>query len=651
MSVVLSRARSVRRIATLAAALALTAGMTVAIGTPAFASTRVTYAGSRPAWAKSANDTGAASDDATIESELALPLQNEAGAEALAAAVSTPGSAAFHHYVAPAAWIAKYAPTKRELADVIGYLKSQGFTISAVPASREFVVFRGTAAQLGDTFDVAIHRYTYRGHTLLAPSSTPSLPSSIASSVKSVSIDQGRALTQPSSQTVATSAKTAATSSAASAPTVTCSDYYGQNTVTYPKAYGTTKFLTDICGYTPKQIRAMYGLSNGPSGAGQTIGIVDAYASPSIVRDVNTYSKSVGEPGLTSATYSQMVSPLSSFNDVDLCAGTADWQGEQTLDVESAHGIAPQAKIIYSGGFNCDGGIDIALSRFLDNKVTDIVSNSYSYLGEDVGEEPIVNNLHQEWQAAAEGIGLYYSSGDEGDNTSEGIAASPDFPASTPWVTAVGGTSVGLSKNGKVVMETGYGDNRDKVVTAASGTLSYAEPVPGDFYDGAGGGTSSVFAEPSYQRGVVPSSLSGGARTVPDISALASPYTGFLIGISPINDDSTLSTDPYENETYGGTSLASPITAAEVAITQQVTHSDLGFANPVLYKVDKTNPSIFRDVVPSATPIAVAAFSNGLQSDVLVTLGKDSSLAVRKGYDTVTGIGSLDFPSWKKVMK
>jgi subtilase family serine protease len=363
---------------------------------------------------------------------------------------------------------------------------------------------------------------------------------------------------------------------------------------------------------------------------------------------VNAYSRQTGEPGLTAGSYRQLVPAPSQFVDKDLCGGPSGWQGEQTLDVESAHGIAPEAHILYSGGFNCGGGLDVAVSRILDKHLSTIISNSYGNLGEDVGDTALEIGRNQELQAAAEGIGLYYSSGDDGDDSVDLGTPAVDFPSSSPWVTSVGGTSVGLDAKGRVRLETGWGDSRDPVVVGADGNLAYGQPLPGTFFGGAGGGVSSIFPEPAYQRGVVPAALSGGKRTTPDVAALADPFTGFSIGIRPIVDDDTLATGPFENDTFGGTSLASPITAAEVAVAQQETHTVVGFANPTLYAVARVAPGVFRDA-KAAPNTALAAFSNGLQTDVLVTLDVDSSLRTTRGYDEVTGIGSLTFAGWRRI--
>ncbi|HEY4225365.1 MAG TPA: S53 family peptidase [Pseudolysinimonas sp.] len=644
--------RGVTIAASLGAAFALAVGGVSAASAAAPATT--SYPGAIPSWATPANDQGAADPTVTYEGELYLPLRNPAAAQALATAVSTPG-VGYRLSQSPAQWISRFAPTKADSDGVVSFLTAAGFTISAVPASREYVVFRGTADQFDATFGTSIHRYAHGGTSLLAPSTVPSLPSSIAVKVSGLSLDQARLLTHPDSVKQGdipgeSDIKTFGRQAAAPLITAPCSTYYGQKSATVPAAYsGTTSYPTFICGYTPAQLRSAYGISALPkstNGAGQTVAIIDAYASPTIVADVNAYSAALGEPPLTSATYQQIVPTTDQFVDKEACQEPSGWQGEQTLDVESVHAIAPGAKVLYVGGYNCGGGLDVAMSKILDGGLSNIVSNSYGDEGEDVGADVLAGETNLYLQAAGEGIGLYFSSGDNGDETPNGLSPQPDFPASSPWVTAVGGTSLGIDEKGAISAETGWGDLLDKIVadpTTPAG-LAYADPLPGSVYGGgAGGGRSTVFAQPAYQRGVVPAALAQGNRVMPDIAALADPYTGFLIGISPINDDTTLTTDPFENETYGGTSLASPLTAAQIALVQQTTHSRVGFANPTLYAIDRVLPASYRDVRPSGTPLALAYTSANSGNSYLVSLDLDTSLKTAVRYDDVTGIGGVSF--------
>jgi subtilase family serine protease len=203
---------------------------------------------------------------------------------------------------------------------------------------------------------------------------------------------------------------------------------------------------------------------------------------------------------------------------------------------------------------------------------------------------------------------------------------------------------MGIDKKGRMSFETGWGNTVDPILAADDGTLSYAEPLPGSqFAGGAGGGTSAVFAQPWYQKGTVPSSLAQGHRVSPDVAALADPYTGFLIGITPIVNDETGELGDFQNQTYGGTSLATPLVAAQIAIVQQATHAAIGLSNPTLYGLHRILPSSFRDVLPQHPRQAVAYTSATSGHSYLVSFDTDTSLTTTRGYDSVTGLGGVTF--------
>ncbi len=658
-----SGARRTRRAAALAAATVVTTAAALALAaSPASAATSPeAVSGSVPSWATSSNDQGVAAADTTVEGEIYLPLRDAAGAQAFATAVSTPGSPSYQQYLTPRQWINTYAPTRRDYREILNYVKSQGLTVTGTPASRGYVVFRGPADTMSAAFNTTLHTYSYAGQDLVAPATAPELPATVRSKVAGITIDQGRTLTRPSSikagddLPASPSARSSRpTARAATPPPAPCSTYFGENTQTVPQAYGQTTFPTNICGYVPDQLRSAYGLTKsinaGTNGAGQTVAIVDAYASPTIVSDTNTYARQTGSQPLTSSTYRQIIPTVSEYTDAEACGGTAGWQGEQTLDVQSAHGVAPGAKLLYVGGTNCGGGLDLALSTILDRKLSTIVSNSYGYAGEAVPSSVIQGAENQHVQAAAEGIGLYFSSGDSGDEKTRLGYVSPDFPASSPYVTSVGGTSLKVGNRGQYLGETGWGSTVDQIKDGA-----YVQTLPGTFSGGAGGGVSDQFAQPAYQRGVVPNRLARSkgspARVSPDVAALADPYTGFLIGYSAINDDAAQTTDAYAQATFGGTSLASPITAAQVALVQQGSGRVVGFANPALYAGYQQDRSIVTDVTPQTPANAVVYTSRRSGNTFLVSLDKDSSLTTTRGYDQTTGLGSLNVTALTKALK
>ena len=658
------RPLTVRRAVAATAALALGAGaLAAATAGPAAAApsaTRHAYPGSVPAFVRTAPDVGPTPVPAetTAEGEVYLPLKDEAGAQALATAVSTPGNAAYRHPLSPSAWIARFAPSQSDLTAVENYLRDSGLTIYAVPTSREYVVFRGPAPAMSAAFGTTLHNYRVQGKTVSAPATAPSVPASLAGKVLGISLGDARAkLTRPDNvqlprPAAAPGVRSFATRSpgATTAEPSQCSSYWDEYEAVLPKAYGRTSFPTYLCGYLPGQLRSAGNvnqqINSGLDGTGQTIAITDAYASPTILRDTNDYMRAVGSPLLT--TYSE-IAPRE-FRDEEACAYPSGWQAEEAIDVQSAHSVAPGANILYVGGFNCIGGLDIAVSKVVDSKLADIVSNSWGNLGEAVPDDVLRGEQNIHIQAAGEGIGLYFSSGDSGDESVNLGYTSPDFPASSPFVTAVGGTSEAIGADGSYVGEIGWGDIRDQV----SGG-KYVAPLPGNEYrGGAGGGVSRNFAEPAYQKGVVPDSLArSGAtglasRVVPDIADLADPYTGFQIAIRPITDDATLATGPYQYLTYGGTSLASPIAAAKAALIQDAGGKEVGFANPAIYAAAKALPSGFHDVTAPSTPFAVAFQVGATKAHpsrpALVTGNQGLSLFTGRGYDTITGVGSLKVP-------
>lgn len=185
------------------------------------------------------------------------------------------------------------------------------------------------------------------------------------------------------------------------------------------------------------------------------------------------------------------------------------------------------------------------------------------------------------------------------------------------------------------------GPTFDAIVPDADGNIGYVDPLPGSlFFGGSGGGQSTVAAEPGYQKSVVPSRLSGGQRTVPDIAALADGYTGLLIGIRNV-DASGAAPPPgsYVEEPVGGTSVAAPLVAGLSALAEQSSGQAIGFLNPTLYALAGANLNVTRDVLPSS-PRTGLVYGFGDGTAYLLTLDQDTTLKTRVGYDTDTGLGS-----------
>ena len=616
---------SPRRAALLAALLAsaLVAGSAVAAAPAEADGRRVAVPAARPAWATAAADSGALASATSVELELALRLPDEDAAKGFALAVSTPGTPQYGQHLSPADWIARFAPAQATVDTIAAAVQNAGLTLESVPKSRLFVTLQGSAAQVDAFLGTRVHAYDVDGQQRLAAAGTATLPQPVARAVAAVVLTHPRITPGPNAKK--------------KKPTVSpCSQYWGQHVVKLPKkAYRRSTASTPLCGYSAKQLRQLTGLQRSKlDGAGQTVAVIDAFGAPSMRRDLATYSQ---RNGLPAASYTELVAP----GRPSYACAPADWQLEQALDLEAVHAVAPKAHLLYVGASDCGAGFDVAMSRVLDDGLASIVSNSWgstaldtlagSDLVDDATRQSMVVMLHQQLQAAGQGVGLYFASGDLGDDSMVADAPAVDFPASSPFVTAVGGTAVGLDRHGKRVFTTPWGEN----VSLLSGARkkAWSPKLPGEFIGGAGGGASELFPAPAYQAGLVPASLSGGMRTATDVSALAAMTTGFQVGV---RETGTLS---YRTASVGGTSLATPIVAAQVALAQQASGRRLGFLNPALYALARRTPSAFRDVVPSTARRAVALRSG--KDVLLVTVDRDSSLKARRGYDLPTGLGEL----------
>jgi subtilase family serine protease len=620
-----------------ALSLALGAG-----GVASAASARATLNGSVPSWAKASAKVGTSAGSDHVGFRVYLGWRGGSAAADLARSVSTPGSPNYRHYLTPQQFRAQFAPTTADAAKVSQWLRDQGFTVDYTPQNNHYVAAEGTVAQASAAFGTSFAEYKVHGQTLRSPQSALTIPSSLAATVTSVvGLDQSASLVQ-TDHVVSDAPPSAGFRNARP-----CSAYWAEKIDTaqpgnYPYA---------PCGYAGTQLQGAYGvagaIASGNDGSGVTVGIIDAYASPTIVSDVQTYSSRHGLPAINGSNFQQVVAP-GTYNVKDNNRQSpSGWYGEETLDVEAVHTMAPGADIVFVGAPNNYQDLDAALNHVVDRHLADIVSNSYGWDTELLPTGYIKPYEDTMIQGAAEGIGIYFSSGDYGDETfgsGDPSQATPDWPAVSPWVTAVGGTSLAVGAANNYLFETGW--ETGKSTLASNNTWN-----PPFYTSGSGGGTSRLFTQPSYQAGVVPNSIatanglrSQPMRVIPDVSALGDPNTGFLMGQTQTFSDGAY----YDEFRIGGTSLSSPLTAGIMALAQQRAGAPIGFANPALYDAYRGNASVVHDILPSNGQ-AVARVDYANQQDAsagLLTslryLGWDQLLTIhaRPGYDDVTGIGS-----------
>jgi subtilase family serine protease len=605
---------------------AMIAGAAVSSGSAATRSRKVVDAS--PAAATAKRDRGKARG--AVNFSVVLGWRDAGALKALDNAVSDPSSPDYGRYLSPAQFRSRFSPTAADIASVKGFLRRGGFQVGNVSKARMLVQASGTVAQAERAFNTDLRTYRIGGHKLIEAASPVSVPATLADKV--VGID---GLNQALARPLAT---------APPAPVFLqakpCSKWWAQRfTFNQPRAYGQQQPWI-VCGYAGSQMQDAYDVGGniglGNDGSGQTVAIVDAFASPTIVQDIQTYSQ---KHGLPPATVQQTVfKPCKTHCSVENQQG---WYGEETLDFDAVHTMAPGAAIHYFGATDSGNGLDDALAFIVDHHSASIVTNSYGFLGENVGTSQVTTQIQIDQEAIAQGIGVYFSSGDGGDEKTSIGYVSTDFPASSPYVTAVGGTSLGVGPTDNYRFETGWGTFR---ADAKKG--KWKPHQPGAFYYGGGGGTSRLFTEPSYQQGIVPSALSdrygGHGRVVPDVSMDGDPTTGLATGQSQAFPNGKVK---YAEARYGGTSLSSPLFAGIMALADQNAGFSHGFANPALYALAGTGA--YRDVLPSPTRLAAVRrdFVNGVNGSrgktlSLRSLDMDSSLRTTVGYDNVTGIGS-----------
>ena len=368
-------------------------------------------------------------------------------------------------------------------------------------------------------------------------------------------------------------------------------------------------------GLSPAQIRAAYKLGpllhDGIDGRGQTIVIVDPFGSPTIGHDLAVFDQRFGLAPPPSLRVIQPAGPVARYRRTGNRTGAA---GETTLDVEWAHVMAPDAKILLvetptaeiegRSGFP---QIVTAEEYVIRHHLGGVISQSFGATEATFRSQAALLQLRAAYQLAARPgyrVTVVASTGDNG-------AAGPTYnlssffptrqvswPASDPLVTAVGGTQLDLARSG-------------------------ARLRPDVAWSGSGGGRSATFARPAYQAGVA--GVTGGQRGIPDISMDASCGSSVVVYASYLAEPSW--------STACGTSVAAPLFAGIVALADQAAGHTLGAINPALYAMAARHDPGIVDI------------RQGNNSWHFVSQGKTYTVrgfAARPGYDLVSGVGTVD---------
>jgi subtilase family serine protease len=365
--------------------------------------------------------------------------------------------------------------------------------------------------------------------------------------------------------------------------------------------------------YGPGAIRKAYGidtvLAKGYDGTGQTIVIIDAYGSPTVRADLDSFSNRFGLPP---ASFTEIRMPgTAPFDYTD--GNQVGWAEETSLDVQWAHAMAPGARIVLVvAKSNDDDDLRAAQNYAIRHKLGRIISESYGateagLLSDPVGRK-IIERDEESYKAAVEaGITVFVSSGDWGAQDYYYGNLGPQYPASSPHVTTVGGTNLFFGS-----------------ATNADPNGSYqGEVVWNDGFGASGGGISRLFEIPEFQSDGLPESkqkLLKGKRGYPDISGNAGVWGGVLVYLGFM--DSVYGPGNNAFYIFGGTSASTPQWAGINAVINHARGKPLGPLNSKLYKL-------------------------GGKGGHDITVGDNSyggvtGYAATKGWDLATGWGTPD---------
>lgn len=481
-------------------------------------------------------------------------------------AIQDPRSPRCHRWLTPEQFAARFGGSSASLAAVRTWLRAGGVTHMRTARGGLWISFSASAATVNALLRTDLRSLTVNGRAHFANRIRAAVPASLAPLIAGVSgLDD------------------------------------------FPPEPQSVRASQSIAQLAPADLAGLYGFAalhaNGVTGSGISLAVIGRTPIPE--DDVHAYR---ARYGLAQNDFQSIAVPYSAGT-----AAAADQQ-EATFDLEIASATAPDASLVYVWGSTLDAAAEWAI----DNRLATILSESYA------GCENPGDALYQTLalQAAAEGITWVSAAGDSGAAACDapGAAAAQNgfhaaAPASTPGITAVGGTSLD-STSGPFDVQSFSSS------TAESGWSSANSVAAG------GGGISAVFGMPGYQSEFA-SSPSG--RMLPDVAFAASPDSA-----------------PYavvfngQLQFVGGTSMATPLFAGILALVNQSLMMDhaaaapgLGAVNPVLYRLSEIAPSAFHDVTTGSNDVPCVASSADCVGGAL-------GYSAQPGYDLATGLGSVD---------
>ena len=545
--------------------------------------------GQSPRVAPDSARLGALTASTSMTVDVVLYPRDPAALAGFATAVSTPGNPLYRRYLARGQFAGKFGPTSAAINAVTKSLASDGLSGGHLSADHLSIEYVTSARKVAKALSVGLERYRLSGgRVAFANTRAPEFAGAAARYVQGViGLDDLTKAHRLGVVHVKTHRATTRTPHVVTGGPQPCSAAVAAG--------------PDWSALTADQLASAYRFSSlygsGDEGAGVSVALFEL--EPNLTTDIKAYQSCYG----TSASVT--------YTEVDGGVGTGKGEGEAALDIEDVIGLAPKASIDVYQAPNTNTGVYEDYSAMVGDDTSKVISTSWGECESESGTTAISEENTLFETAATQGQSIFAAAGDGGSEDCGTNALAVDDPASQPYVTGVGGTKI-----------TALGPAPTQIVWNEKANGSGA----------GGGGISSSHAMPSYQSGA-PSSLnvinshSSGTqckaasgsycREVPDVSADADPYSGYVI---------------YYGGSWsgiGGTSAAAPLWAAFAALTDASSAcagETIGFANPALYGAAET---------------AYSADFNDITSGNNDYMGTNSGLyPAGTGYDMASGLGT-----------
>ena len=554
---------------------------------------------------------------------LAPSATQQAALDALLANQQNPASASYHKWLTPVQFGELFGVSDADLAKIQNWLTSAGFTIDSVAPSRNTVFFSGTSANVEGAFGTTMQRYRKNGQEFFENSSNLKIPAALNGIVSGVTNLSSYRL---KSNLIRRAIPGGTTNRAKPDYTDTSQDHE----------------------LTPWDFRQIYGLNTlVNSGFTGNVKIVVIGQSAVNTTQIGYFQTLTGQP--------VKAPTLILVPNTGTSALVAGDEGESEIDIEYAGGTASGASIqfVYTGNGNSNGVFDSVIYAVQQN-LAPIITMSYGGCETEEATFALGTFEPSLKQANAQGQTVLVSSGDSDaatcdiiDSTSgnvteatEGLTVS--YPASSPYVTAVGGTRF---SEGAGSYWSGTNNSFGGSATGYIPEIVWNETVDPNKSNadvlGTGGGASSIFGKPSWQTGTgVPMD---GARDLPDVAFSAAVYNDpYLYCSAELTNgvaQEACTTAAFSNSAVGGTSLSAPNFAAMLAIIEQAngTTAGLGNINNALYTLaaGASATTVFHDVVSGNNQVPCVI---GTTDCTTSPIGYSAGV----GYDQTTGLGSIN---------